>query len=303
MSSPRKQFRHIHGVFLLDKPIGISSNAALQKARWLFGAKKAGHTGSLDPLASGLLPVCFGEATKFSSHLLNSDKRYKVRIRLGTETDSADADGVPTSSFSVPELSLSLIDHALNDLRGDILQVPPMYSALKHQGQRLYALARQGVEVVREARPVTIHEAVVDGFGEGWVDLDVHCSKGTYIRSLAVDLARSIGTGGHVEVLRRIGVSDCRIEEAITLDQLETLTSEEQMNRLMPMDALVSHLPQIHLDDAAMRYARCGNPFDCLDAPESGWVRIYGPEGFLGLGEILEPGRVSPRRMANLATL
>lgn len=299
MSSIRKKFRNVHGVFLLDKPVGISSNSALQKARWLFEAKKAGHTGSLDPLASGLLPVCFGEATKFSSHLLNSDKRYKVRIRLGVETDSADADGTEVASFDIPLLTFDLIDQALNAFRGDILQVPPMYSALKHQGQRLYELARKGVEVAREPRPVTIHEAIVDGFGEDWVDLDVLCSKGTYIRSLAVDFARTIGTGGHVEVLRRTGVSDCRVGDAMTVEALEALSLEERMDRLMPMDALVAHLPAIHLDESALRFARCGNPFDQSDAPDSGWVRIYGSDQFWGLGEVLEPGRISPRRMAN----
>lgn len=300
MTSSRKLFRHISGVFLLDKPTGLSSNGALQKVRWLFEAKKAGHTGSLDPLASGLLPVCLGEATKFSSHLLNSDKRYSVRIRLGAETDTADLEGAIIESLPIPVLSLGLIESALNPLRGEILQVPPMYSALKHQGQRLYDLARKGIEVEREPRPVIIHEATVEGFGEDWVDLDVLCSKGTYIRSLAQDMGRALGTGGHVEILRRTQVADCSIEEAITLEELESLTLADREPRLLPTDALVSHFPAIYLDDVATKIAGFGNPFLVEAGPNSGWVRIYGVKGFMGLGEVLEPGRIGPRRMANL---
>jgi len=299
MTSSRKQYRHISGVFMLDKPIGLSSNAALQKVRWLFKAKKAGHTGSLDPLASGLLPICFGEATKFSSHLLNSDKRYSVRIRLGAETDTADLEGSIIGSFPIPVLTSELIETALNPLRGEILQVPPMYSALKHQGQRLYDLARKGVEIEREPRPVTIHEAKLMAFGPQWIDLDVLCSKGTYIRSLAQDLGRALGTGGHVEVLRRTAVSDCSIKETITIDALEALSEDERERRLLPTDALISHFPAVYLDEAATRTAGFGNPFDVEDGPGSGWVRIYGVNGFMGLGEVLGPGRIGPRRMAN----
>ncbi|MEY4685324.1 MAG: hypothetical protein RLZ25_1783 [Pseudomonadota bacterium] len=301
MTSLKKSFRHISGVFLLDKPTGLSSNGALQKVRWLFGAKKAGHTGSLDPLASGLLPVCLGEATKFSSHLLNSDKRYIVRVRLGAETDTADLEGLIIGSLPVPVLSPELIESALNPLRGEILQVPPMYSALKHQGQRLYDLARKGIEVVREPRPVTIHEAKVEGFGEDWIDLDVLCSKGTYIRSLAQDLGRALGTGGHVEILRRIQVADCEIKDAITIEALEALALDEREARLLPPDALVSHFPAVELDEAATKVAGFGNPFCVVSGPDSGWVRIYGIHGFMGLGEVLEPGRIGPRRMANPA--
>lgn len=300
MTSSRKQFRHISGVFLLDKPTGLSSNGALQKVRWLFGAKKAGHTGSLDPLASGLLPVCLGEATKFSSHLLNSDKRYSVRIRLGTETDTADLEGSIIGSFPIPALSIELIESALNPLRGEILQVPPMYSALKHQGQRLYDLARKGIEIEREPRPVTIHEAKIEGFGADWIDLDVLCSKGTYIRSLAQDLGRALGTGGHVEVLRRTAVADCIIKDTLTIEALEALTPGEREGRLLPTDALVSHFPAVCLDEVATKIAGFGNPFNVEAGPESGWVRIYGINGFMGLGEVLEPGRIGPRRMANL---
>lgn len=300
MTSSRKPFRHISGVFLLDKPTGLSSNGALQKVRWLFGAKKAGHTGSLDPLASGLLPVCLGEATKFSSHLLNSDKRYSVRIRLGAETDTADLEGAIIRSFPIPSLSLDLIETALNPLRGDILQVPPMYSALKHQGQRLYDLARKGIEIERESRPVTIHKANVEGFGPDWIDLDVLCSKGTYIRSYAQDLGRALGTGGHVEILRRTQVADCMIQNAITIEALESLTPDAREARLLPPDALVSHFPEVYLDVAATKTAGFGNPFTVEAGPDSGWVRIYGIAGFMGLGEVLEPGRIGPRRMANL---
>lgn len=300
MTSSRKPFRHISGVFLLDKPTGLSSNGALQRVRWLFSAKKAGHTGSLDPLASGLLPICLGEATKFSSHLLNSDKRYSVRIRLGAETDTADLEGAVIASFPVPELSEGLIDSALGPLRGEILQMPPMYSALKHQGQRLYDLARKGIEVERKPRPVTIHEAKLEGFGENWIDLDVLCSKGTYIRSLAQDLGRALGSGGHVESLRRTQVADCMVEDTITIEALEALTPEERSARLLPSDALVSHFPAVYLDEAATKVAGFGNSFNISCGPDEGWVRIYGIHGFMGLGEVLEPGRIGPRRMANL---
>lgn len=300
MTSSRKPFRHISGVFLLDKPTGLSSNGALQRVRWLFSAKKAGHTGSLDPLASGLLPICLGEATKFSSHLLNSDKRYSVRIRLGAETDTADLEGAVIGSFPVPELSEGLIDSALGPLRGEILQMPPMYSALKHQGQRLYDLARKGIEVERKPRPVTIHEAKLEGFGVNWIDLDVLCSKGTYIRSLAQDLGRALGSGGHVESLRRTQVADCMVEDTITIEALEALTPEERSARLLPSDALVSHFPAVYLDEAATKVAGFGNSFNISCGPDEGWVRIYGIHGFMGLGEVLEPGRIGPRRMANL---
>lgn len=300
MTSSRKPFRHISGVFLLDKPTGLSSNGALQRVRWLFSAKKAGHTGSLDPLASGLLPICLGEATKFSSHLLNSDKRYSVRIRLGAETDTADLEGAVIGSFPVPELSEGLIDSALGPLRGEILQMPPMYSALKHQGQRLYDLARKGIEVERKPRPVTIHEAKLEGFGENWIDLDVLCSKGTYIRSLAQDLGRALGSGGHVESLRRTQVADCMVEDTITIEALEALTPEERSARLLPSDALVSHFPAVYLDEADTKVAGFGNSFNISCGPDEGWVRIYGIHGFMGLGEVLEPGRIGPRRMANL---
>lgn len=300
MTSSRKQFRHISGVFLLDKPTGLSSNGALQKVRWLFEAKKAGHTGSLDPLASGLLPICLGEATKFSSHLLNSDKRYSVRIRLGAETDTADLEGSIIGSYPIPSLSIELIESALNPLRGEILQVPPMYSALKHQGQRLYDLARKGIEIEREPRPVTIHEARIEGFGANWIDLDVLCSKGTYIRSLAQDLGRALGTGGHVEILRRTAVADCAVKDTLTIETLESLTLEAREERLLPTDALVSHFPSVCLDEAATKIAGFGNPFNVEAGPDSGWVRIYGTHGFMGLGEVLEPGRIGPRRMANL---
>ena len=299
MTSSRKVFRHISGVFLLDKPTGLSSNGALQKVRWLFGAKKAGHTGSLDPLASGLLPVCLGEATKFSSHLLNSDKRYSVRIRLGAETDSADSEGAIIGSYSVPALSLDLIESALNPLRGEILQVPPMYSALKHQGQRLYDLARKGIEIEREPRPVTIHEANIQGFGAAWIDLDVLCSKGTYIRSLAQDLGRALGSGGHVEILRRTQVADCMIRDALTIEALEAVETPAREALLLPTDALVSHFPAIHLDEVATKVAGFGNPFNVPNGPDAGWVRIYGMNGFMGLGEVLEPGQIGPRRMVS----
>ena len=175
-----------------------------------------------------------------------------------------------------------------------------MYSALKHQGQRLYDLARKGIEIERQPRPVTIHEAQIQGFGAEWIDLDVLCSKGTYIRSLAQDLGRALGSGGHVEILRRTQVADCMISDTMSIEALEALTAQEREARLLPPDALVSHFPAVYLDEAATKVAGFGNPFTVAAGPDSGWVRIYGSHGFMGLGEVLESGRIGPRRMANL---
>lgn len=298
MSDSRPERRAINGVLLLDKASGFSSNSSLQKVKRLFRARKAGHTGSLDPLASGLLPVCLGEATKLSSFLLNSDKRYEVRIRLGAETDTADVEGTVTLTRPVPDLSEALIEQVLQDFRGESEQIPPMYSALKHQGQRLYDLARKGLEVDRPARPITIHSLTLLRFDATSMDLDVHCSKGTYIRTLAEDIGRSLGCGGHVEVLRRTAVGSLKVMDAFTIDQLEVMTQNERDKVLMPMDELVSYLPSVEVNEAMSLMFCHGNPLFVPQAPSQGWVRLYGRSaGFLGLGEVLEDGRIGPRRM------
>ncbi len=301
MNQFRSKRRPIHGVFLLDKASGYSSNASLQKVKRLFNAQKAGHTGSLDPIASGLLPVCLGEATKLSSYLLHSDKRYVVRIRLGAETDTADIEGAVISQAVVPPLTATLIDEVLTPFRGEITQVPPMYSALKHQGQRLYDLARKGVEIEREPRPITIYELLLKGFADTSLDLEVHCSKGTYIRSLAQDIGRALGCGGHVEVLRRTAAGDLRLENATTVDALEAMELPFRDQCLQPMDGLVAHFPRVDLNDALSVLVRQGNPVFVAQAPTSGWVRLYGSAlGFIGLGEVLDDGRVGPRRILQL---
>lgn len=296
----RPEWRPVHGLFLLDKASGYSSNASLQKVRRLFRAQKAGHTGSLDPLASGLLPICLGEATKLSGYLLNTDKRYAVRVRLGVETDTADSEGAAIRTQPVPPLSEALIETVLAGFRGDSQQVPPMYSALKHEGKRLYDLARRGLEVERPPRPITIHALNLLDFDAASLSLDVHCSKGTYIRTLAEDIGRALGCGGHVEMLRRTAVGTLSVDAACTVEQLEAEAPEARDARLLPLDTLVDHLPAIGLNETMSRFARQGNPLFVPQAPTRGWVRLYGHDsGFLGLGEILDDGRVGPRRMMN----
>ena len=298
MSEGRPERRAINGVLLLDKASGFSSNSSLQKVKRLFRARKAGHTGSLDPLASGLLPVCFGEATKLSSYLLDTDKRYEVRIHLGAETDTADAEGAVTLTRPVPQMNEAVIEKVLLEFRGEGEQVPPMYSALKHQGQRLYDLARKGLEVDRPARAITIHELTLTGFDQAGIELDVHCSKGTYIRTLAEDIGRALGCGGHVEVLRRTGVGSFDVMNALTMDDLEVMSQEERDKVLLPMDELASHLPALEFNEAMGLMLCQGNPLFVPQAPTSGWVRLYGRSaGFLGLGEVLDDGRIAPRRM------
>jgi len=298
MSDSRPERRAINGVLLLDKASGFSSNSSLQKVKRLFKARKAGHTGSLDPLASGLLPVCLGEATKLSSFLLNTDKRYEVRIRLGAETDTADVEGTVTQTRPVPALTEALIEQVLHGFRGEGEQIPPMYSALKHQGQRLYDLARKGLEVDRPARPITIHSLTLLRFDATSMELDVHCSKGTYIRTLAEDIGRSLGCCGHVEVLRRTAVGSLKVMDALTIDQLEVMPQDERDKVLMPMDELVSYLPSVEVNEAMSLMLCQGNPLFVPQAPSQGWVRLYGRSaGFLGLGEVLEDGRIGPRRM------
>ncbi len=290
--------RDLNGILLLDKPPGITSNGALQRTKWLLRARKAGHTGSLDPTASGLLPICVGEATKLSGFLLNTDKRYRVRVRLGVATETGDIEGAITESKPVPPLTADFIENALAGFRGEILQVPPMYSALKHQGKRLYDLARQGIEVEREARPVSIYELRLEGFDPQSLDLDVHCSKGTYIRTLAEDLGRVLGCGGHVESLRRTMVGDLDVREAHTLDHLESLAEEERPGLLLPMDSIVAELPSVQLNEELSFYVRKGEPVLVPKAPTEGWVRLYRRQSvFMGLGEVLDDGRIAPRRL------
>jgi len=297
--SRQRRGHPIDGLLILDKPAGISSNAALQRARRLLQAAKAGHTGSLDPIATGVLPLCFGEATKLSGFLLDTAKRYQVRVRLGRTTTTADREGEILERRAVPQLSAELLEAALQRFRGEQRQVPPMYSALKHQGKRLYELARQGQEIDREPRAVTLYSLDLRGFGGDWLDLDVHCSKGTYIRSLAVDLGESLGCGGHVAVLRRTAVGEFPIQSALTLEQLEAMEPEQRLSRLLPMDTMVAGLSRVGLDHGqAVRFLQ-GQAIAVKGFDAAGVVRVYDQRSrFLGLA-LGENGRIQPQRVVS----
>jgi tRNA pseudouridine55 synthase len=296
--------RDVHGVLLLDKPVGLTSNDALQKAKRLFQARKAGHTGSLDPLASGLLPICFGEATKLSGFLLDADKYYTVTCSLGSRTRTADAEGEVVETRPVPPLSAAGLEQVLGRFHGEIMQVPPMYSALRHQGQRLYDLAREGIEVPREPRPVTIYELILKDWSATELKLEVRCSKGTYIRTLVEDIAAALDTCGHVTVLRRFGVGTFGRDLPMHgLPELETCreTGLEILDALLlPVDSAVSQWPKIALNGDAAWYFGKGQAVFVPGAPTSGRVRVFGGERFLGVGEVAADGRVAPRRLMNL---
>jgi tRNA pseudouridine55 synthase len=286
---------------LLDKPSGITSNDALQQVKRLYFAKKAGHTGSLDPLASGVLPICMGEATKVSAFLLDSDKRYQVRCQLGVRTATADAEGEVLETRPVCVYSREQVEAVLEEFRGSIEQIPPMYSALKHQGQRLYKLARQGVEVEREPRPVEIYELTVAGQGEDWLEISVHCSKGTYVRTLAEDIGNRLGCGAHVSALRRTAVGPYGDDRLLSLETLKALKEKDMPAMdalLLPIESALSQWPDVDLSTDAAFYLQQGQPVLVPHAPTSGWVRLYeGNRSFLGMGEILDDGRVAPRRL------
>lgn len=296
--------RPVHGVLLLDKPVGLTSNDALQKAKRLFLAEKAGHTGSLDPLASGMLPLCFGEATKVSAFLLDADKYYAVTCRLGLRTASADAEGEVVETRPVPPLSDAAIERALQGLRGDIMQVPPMYSALHYQGQRLYDLAREGVEVPREPRPVTIHELLLKSWTSESLSLEVRCSKGTYVRTLVEDVAAALGTVAHVTALRRLAVGPFGQDSVMySLAELEARAAEGPHALdalLLPVDHAVRHWPEAALSGDAAWYFAKGQAVFVPGAPRSGRLRVYADGRFLGVGEIQEDGRLAPKRLMNL---
>ncbi|ACE85191.1 tRNA pseudouridine(55) synthase TruB [Cellvibrio japonicus] len=310
----KRKGRPVDGVLLLHKPAGMTSNQALQRAKRLFFAEKAGHTGSLDPLATGVLPLCFGEATKFSQFLLDADKGYRTCIRLGITTDTCDADGDVLETRSAAAITRAQLDSALDAFRGNILQVPPMYSALKLNGQPLYKIARQGVEVEREPRAVTIHSLDVLAFRPGEVaevELDIRCSKGTYIRSIAEDLGRALGCGAHVKVLHRSLAGSFGEDQCIGLEQLEADYERGGYDaldaHLVSADAPVASLPAVDLPANSAYYFRQGNPV--MDtkvyriARQGDIVRVFcaesaqSPRQFLGLGEITDDGRVAPKRI------
>lgn len=308
MSRPRRRGRDVHGVFLLDKQQGASSNDVLQKVKRLFNANKAGHTGALDPLATGMLPICLGEATKFSQYLLDSDKRYRVIARLGERTDTSDADGNIVETRPVT-FSQSELDAALESFRGETMQVPTMFSALKYQGRKLYEYAREGVTVPREARPITVFELQFIRWEGDELELEIHVSKGTYIRTIIDDLGEKLGCGAHVIMLRRLQVARYPIEKMMTLEQLQavaaTVNAAETPDYalldalLLPMDSPAEAFPLVNLPSAVAAFFKQGMPVQAADAPQQGLVRVTEGDAhkFIGMAEIADDGRVAPRRL------
>lgn len=304
MARRRNRGRNINGVLLLDKPVGMTSNAALQAVKRLYHASKAGHTGSLDPLASGLLPICLGEATKISSFLLSADKHYRAVCKLGVVTNSGDADGEVLEEREVGELDRSRVQEVLMHFTGKIKQVPPMHSAIKKDGIPLYKLAHQGIEVEREAREVTIHEIELIRLQDDELEIDVRCSKGTYIRTLAEDIGEMLGCGAHISALRRTGVGALENLDMHTLENLERLAQEKGnagLDRLLlPIEMALPDWPEVQLSEDASYYLCQGQAVFVPQLKESGWVRLYGGDKrFLGLGTVLDDGRVAPKRLMN----
>lgn len=299
MARGKRKGRPVNGVLLLDKPLGLSSNKALQKIKNLFGAAKAGHTGSLDPLATGMLPICFGEATKISAFLLDADKRYRFTCQLGTTTSTGDAEGEVLETRDCSKIKLADVERVLPQFLGAIEQIPPMYSALKHNGQRLYKLARDGIEVERKPRVVNIYDIVLHSLEGDLLDLEVQCSKGTYVRVLAEDIGESLGCGAHVKKLRRLSVGPYE-GEMFSIESLQALA--EQGNHvldevLLSIESGVADWPDVRLGADAAFYMGQGQPVLVPNAPTEGWVRIYDQQKFIGVGEIQDDGRVAPRRM------
>lgn len=300
MSKPRRPRRPVSGILLLDKPLGMSSNAALQRVKSLYQADKAGHTGSLDPLATGVLPICLGEATKLSGVLLESDKCYHARARLGARTSTGDLEGevVETSDGLLDRPTLEAV---LPGFRGPILQVPPMYSALKHQGEPLYALARRGAEVERQPRGVVIYELVLEAFGDGVVELFVRCSKGTYIRTLVEDIARAAGQCAHLTALRRTAVSPFEGDPPVTM---ETLEAAATAGGLMALDRLLldpaqglKHWRQLRIDPVRAGYLAQGQVVRVAGIARGTRLAVLDESGrLLGLAETTDEGMVAPRR-------
>lgn len=298
--------RPVNGVLLLDKPVGWTSNAALQTVKRLYQAAKAGHTGSLDPLASGLLPLCLGEATKLSGLLLNANKSYRFTCRLGVTTATGDADGEVLVTRRVGPLDREQVEAVLQRFRGVIQQVPPMYSALKRNGQPLYKLARKGIEVEREPRAVTIHELRLLRLEAQALECEMRCSKGTYVRTLAADLGEALGCGAHIAALRRTAVEPYDATRMVTLDTLQERAEQGFAaldELLLPLDSAVADWPAVRVQGDAAFYLRQGQPVLVPRAPTQGWVRLYeNDQCFLGIGEILDDGRVALRRLLTLRT-
>ena len=297
----RVKGRNVKGILLLDKPVGWTSNAALQKVKLLYRAKKAGHTGSLDKAASGLLPLCFGEATKFSSYLLNADKHYRTVFQLGMQTSTGDAEGEVVFRGAMQNLTRKRIEAVVKQFQGVVLQLPPMFSALKHKGQRLYKLAHQGLEVEREPREITVHSINLLDYRDADLELEILCSKGTYIRTLAEDIGKKLGCGAHVKSLRRIGVGPYSDDHMLTLTELENIAENGLYGldaELLGIDSVLQDMPFVHLVNVVAYYLCQGQPVMVPRAPTQGMLRIYTEDGrFLGVGEVLADGRVAPKRL------
>jgi len=307
MAKRRNKGRDVNGVLIIDKPIGMSSNDVVQKAKWLFRARKVGHTGALDPLATGVLPLCFGEATKFSQFLLASDKKYWARLKLGVATDSGDADGEVISTRPVEGITAERVETELEAFRGEIDQVPSMFSAVKHKGQPLYKLARQGIEVERKSRKVTIYSNELLKVGSDELELAIHCSKGTYVRTIAEELGEALGCGAHVSALRRVKAGPFTEEDQVTFELLEETIERGGFQALddflKPVSSAVREWPVVTLTDLTAYYVKQGQPVLVPQAPEKGWVQLcecneqQSESEFIGVGEILDDGRVAPRRL------
>ena len=304
----RRKGRPINGVVLLDKPTGISSNDALQKVKRIYFAEKAGHTGALDPLATGMLPICLGEATKFSQFLLDSDKRYRVIAKLGERTDTSDSDGEVVETRPV-DVSLEKLEASIDKFRGESDQVPSMFSALKYQGKPLYEYARKGIEVPRESRKITVYEIVLHRFEGDEIEMEVHCSKGTYIRTIVDDLGEMLGCGAHVTMLRRTGVAKYPYEKMVTLEQLNELLEQAHRDEvapkelldplLLPMDTAVEDLPEVNLNAELTNLVQHGMPVQVFGAPEGTPLRMTSGEEklFIGVAEVNDDGKVAPKRL------
>ena len=296
--------RAINGVLLLDKPVGLSSNAALQEVKSLYYARKAGHTGSLDPLATGMLPICFGEATKFSQFLLESDKRYVVCAKLGERTTTSDAEGEIVERHEVADFSEKQLIDALNAFKGETKQIPSMFSAIKHNGEPLYKLARQGITVECEPRSITVYDINFISYDASTHELhfEMHCSKGTYVRTVVDDLGQQLGCGAHVTVLRRTTVSHFQKDQMIPLEKLRELRDAKEFQAmddlLISVTEVLCQWPMVELTSSTAFYLKQGNPVMVPHAPTDGWVRLALKDGtFIGVGEILDNGMVAPRRI------
>ncbi len=304
VSRRRTRGRDVHGMLVLDKPAGMTSNEALQTVKRLIGARKVGHTGSLDPLATGMLPLCLGNATKFSQFLLNADKKYLVTSKLGVSTDSGDSEGEVCAERNADHVAESDLEGVLQRFRGSIEQVPSMFSAIKVNGQPLYKLARQGVELPRDPRPVEIHLNELCWFRHPEFGLEIHCSKGTYVRTLVADIGEALGCGAHVTALRRTAVGPFDESCLVTMEQVEEASADRRVEELLlPISSAVGEWPAVYVSGPTAFDIKHGQPIRVAQAPERGWVRLCESakeseqEQFLGVGEILVDGRVAPRRI------